>query len=276
MTLLQPGEAATIRVTLDLTHRSYRESGVARRPFAVSLRPLTRNAKPRGAGWRLHGTIQSRITLDTPTIHFGERTIHGQTPVTQKVVATVHVPCERLEVAIGPAVASATVKQREDDEKRFEITIAANSSLSPGHFKGEARIYIVEPCGGRTLGVVLPIAGEMQPGVRLLPARVLLEPKPVGETAEAVVTLQAPQDAKVVVDHIEIDDPALRVEPASIKGISAGRAYRLRQRVAKEGEHVSKARFFPDHDLIKLTVEVCYRGQSGKKIAGSVPKEEQP
>jgi len=135
------------------------------------------------------------------------------------------------------------------------------------------------PMGERALAVVLPIAGEMRPEVRLLPARVLLEPKPVGGVSEAFVTVQAPLDAKVTVDHIEIDDSRLRVEPAAIAGIPAGRAYRIRQSVTKEGEQVSAARFIIrklDQKLITLTVEVCYCGEGDKTIAATAPMENQP
>lgn len=277
--LLQPGETATVALTIDLTHRSSTEEGLSRRPFALSIQPVTLRSRRDGSGWQLHGAIRSRVTLDAKNVHFGEQPIHGQPAVRRELLATVHIPCRDLEVAVDSLVASAIVKRRADDSTRFEITIAANPELPPGSFKAEAKIHVVEPSGERELACTLPIVGEMQPEVRLLPARVLLETRSIGETAEAVVTLQAPPDANVAVDHIEIDDPGLRVEPAAIEGIPSGRAYRLRQQVAKEGEQRSTARFIIrklNSKPITLPVEIWYRGKQAKKNAAPKMTESQP
>lgn len=258
------GETATIDLTLDLTHRTYSDSGQSRRPFSVALHPvLNPKSQPR-LSWKLQGTIVSRVTLDKLAIDFGERPIHGGTPVTLKVMATVHVPCQRLEAAVKPEAAAVTVIPQQDEPTEFEIILAANPDLPPGKFQAEVQIFTVSPNGEKALGVTLPISGIMQPEVRLLPSRLLLEAKPVGQMTEAIVTLQAAPDAKVVVDHIEIDSPDLRVEPVAVEGIPAGRAFRVRQKATKEGEQISEVRFVirkPDKKLITLPVQVCYRGE---------------
>lgn len=278
---LPAGQAATIDLTFDLTHRFYSDSGLAQRPLAVTIRPIIANSRPRGPGWQLHGTIKSRITLDTSAVDFGEQPIHGQTPVTQKVHATVHVPCRRLHVALKRDVATVMVTRQKGDETRFELAISPNPALEPGRFKTDAKISVESPTGERELAIILPISGIMQPEVRLLPSRLLMEAKPVGETTEAIVTLQAPTESKVVIDHVETESPGLRVEPTPIDGIPAGRAFRVRQQVMKEGEQRSEARFIfrkPKHkpELFALTVEICYRGESFKKVVGSQRREKQP
>jgi hypothetical protein len=262
---ISAGETATINLQLDLTHRTYSDAGLAERPFAVMLRPVIGAGQPRGPAWKLHGTIKSRVTVDPLAVDFGERPVHGQTPVTQKIVAAVHLPCRDLEVMVEPKVATATIHRRSDDETTFDIVLAANPNLPPGEFKGEAQIKVVTPTGERWPGFTMLIGGKMQPEVRLLPSRLLLEAKPIGEMAEAVVTLQASPDAKVAVDHIEIDSPDLRVEPVTVEGIPAGRAFRVRQTVRKDGEQVSEVRFVirkPDKKLITLPVQVCCRGEA--------------
>jgi hypothetical protein len=227
---------------LDLTHRTFSESGLGSRPLALTIQPVLAGGRKRSRGWQLHGTVKSRVTLDTRAIHFGERPIHSQPPVTQKVLATVHVPCRRLEVTVKSEVAAATVNRRSDDEGRFEIIIAVNPALPPGYFHTDAQISLVTPAGERCPGFTLPIAGKMQPEVRLLPARVIMGPKQVGGTAEAVVTLQTTPNSNVEVDHIETDSSGLRVEPAAIEGIPANHAFRVRQQVTREGEQTSTAR----------------------------------
>lgn len=276
---IQPGETATVKLTIDLTHRSYAESGLVQRPFTLSVHPITRQTRHNGSGWQIHGTIRSRVTLEAKSLHFGDQPVRGQPTVTRQVLATVHVPCQGLKVTVNPLVATATVNRREDDPKRFEITIAVNPELPPGNFQTEAQISVVNPSGKRELAFILPIAGEMQPEVRLLPARVLLMPTPIGETAEAVVTLQVPPEVKVALDHIEIDDPSLRVEPAYIAGIPADHAYRLLQKVSKAGKQTNAARFFfrkQGQKILALPVEICYHGESLKKTAVKATEREQP
>ncbi len=274
---LAAGETATIDLTLDLTHRTYSDHGQSRRPFEVMIYPvLNPKVRPR-LGWKLHGTIVSRVTLDKLAIDFGERPVHGGTPVTQRVMATVHVPYQRLEAAVKPEVAAVTIIPQKDDQSTFEINLAANPELPPGKFQADVRIFTVSPNGEKALGVTLPLSGIMQPEVRLLPAQLLLEPKPVGEMAEAVVTLQAAPDAKVTVDHIEIDSADVHVEPATVEGIPAGRAFRVRQKVTQEGEQVSEVRFVfrkAGNKLEKLSVKVCCRGE-GNTVANHT-QEKQP
>ncbi len=263
------GETATVQLTIDLTHRSLSEYGMERRPFAVSIQPIAPGIRCGGGSWQLHGIVRSRVTLDRQNVHFGDQPIHGQPAAALQARATVHVPCQRLEVVVNPLVAAATVKQR-GDETQFDITIAANPDFPPGSFQTNAEIYAVAPSGKRALAATLPIAGDMQPEVRLLPSRVLLGPTSVGEMSEAVITLQNPSVAGVEVDHIEIDDPELHIEPARIEGISSERTYRLRQRAAKEGEQTSTVRFIirkPGHKIVTLPVEVSYRGEAAKKTS---------
>jgi hypothetical protein len=276
---IQPGETATVQLTIDLTHRSYAEAGLARRPFAISVHPITPSARRGSAGWQIHGTVRSRVTVDEKSVHFGEEPIHGQQAVTRKLRATVHVPCQDLEVTLNPSVATATVKRHEDDPSRFEITIAVNPDLPPGHFQTDAKISVLTPSGKRELALLLPIAGEMQPEVRLLPARVVLAPAPIGDSVEAIVTLQAPPEAEAAVDHIEIDDPSLRVGPARIEGHPAGRAYRFRQYVGKEGDQRSTVRFIirkPNTGKITLPIEVWYCGEPRQKASLATVTENEP
>lgn len=266
---IQPGETTTVQLTIDLTHRSSAETGIALRPLTISVNPITPRSRSGGLGWQLHGTVRSRVTLDPKTVHFGDQPARGQPAVTRQVLATVHVPCQDLKVTVNPHIATATVERRQSDPAQFEITIAVNPELPPGNFHTDAKINVVTPSGKAEFTLLLPIAGDMQPEVRLLPARVFLAPAPIGEIVDAIVTLQVSTEAKVAVDHIEIDDPGLRVEPAAIESVPSGCAYRLIQQVAKEGEQKSMVRFFfrkPGQKPSLVSVEVRYRGESVTKM----------
>jgi hypothetical protein len=251
---IAPGETKKIFLTLDLTHRAASELGASRRPFRVAFYPLIQNTDQRESSkWELHGTIKSRVTLDTPTIHFGSQPICGEKPASQRLLATVHVPCKGLEVNVDPRVATVTVKRLAVNSDRFEVIIFNNPSLAPGNFHVDATIDVEESTGGRIMAVRLPIDGEMLPEVRLLPERILLAPKPVGEIAEATVTLQAPKEEEIAVDHIELDGDGVSATLADIKGIPTGRVYIIRQSMSKEGEHRSVVKFVVRRSNDKLS-----------------------
>lgn len=277
---LPPQESATLDLTLDLTHRSLAESGLIDRPFSVSIQPVVRDGNSRGPGWKLHGMVKSRVSVDTLAVNFGERPIHGGPAVSEKLVAKVHVPCQALEVSINPAIAIAKVSPVKNEQGRFEIAISPRPTLNPGDFNAEVKIEVVEPSGSRTLALTLPIAGKMQAAVRVLPARVFLPPTEVGKTAEAVLTLQQLPNSNAVVDHIETESPGLDVEPTEVPGIPAGRAYRIRQRVSREGAQTAFARFVMHQsncERVTLTVDISFSGRRAIATkAQAQGKEETP
>jgi hypothetical protein len=182
------------------------------------------------------------------------------------------VPFQRLEVAVDPKIATATLNARKEDESRFDIVLSANPELPPGNFHTDARFLVVTPTGEKVRGATLPLGGTMQPEVRLLPSRLLLQAKPVGDMTEAFVTMQAAPDAKITVDHIEIDDPDVHVESATVEGIPKGLVFRVCQKVIKEGEQASDIRFVirkPDKKLSTQTVRVCCRGEAKSAVSAT-------
>ncbi len=125
-------------------------------------------------------------------------------------------------------------------------------------------VDVVEPSGDVVPGGGLPIAGVVQPEARLLPARITLGADPVGSTAETIVTLQAPAGAAWHVDHIETDSSDVFVEATAAEGIPAGRAFRVRQRAAREGDQTDTVRFVvrkAGGRPISLVMEVMCHGE---------------
>lgn len=275
---IPPGETATVSLTINLLNRHPGEYGMDRRALEILLQPVTAEGFPGRAGWKMRGTIQSRVTLNTQAVHFGDQPIHGQTPVSRRVLATVHVPCQRLEVAANPLVIRANVNRVEGRDSQFEILLSPNPAMPPGKFQTSAEIKVVTPAGDVLLAFELPVEGTMQRGIRVLPERVLMEPKPVGESTEAIVTLQAIPGMSVVVDHVETDSPGLQVESVEIEGLPAKSAYRIRQRVTKEGEQTASVRFVVRKEgkkLVTLPAEVNFRGDARKwpKLDGAGREE---
>jgi hypothetical protein len=85
----------------------------------------------------------------------------------------------------------------------------------------------------------------------------------VGQSAEAVVTLQAANESSVLIDHWETDSADTTVEAMQRPEFPKGRAFRVSQKVTKEGDHRTVVRFImrtPGHSSETLTMEVFYRG----------------
>ncbi len=267
--LIPAGQTKVVDVALDLSHRAPGEIGLVEREFGEEITPVFDKGKYHGHGWRLHGISKSRLTLDTLSVDFGEAPVRGQSPVPRKVLARVHVPVDHVEVTTEPTIAIAKIEHHKNHPNIFELSISWNPALPVGQFKTQARIEVISPAGERLRGATLPISVRMQPEVRLLPSRLILGSKPIGEKLEAVVVVQAPAQATIAFDHIETDSRDLHVEPVAVEGVSAGRAYKITQIVRKEGDQTSNVKFFIKAEKKPTTpmeMQVCYRGEEPAKI----------
>jgi hypothetical protein len=62
---------------------------------------MLKSGRPKGPGWKLTGTVKSRVTLDSLAIYFGESPVEGQTPAPRTVIATTHLPAEGLTATVS-------------------------------------------------------------------------------------------------------------------------------------------------------------------------------
>jgi hypothetical protein len=265
-TIVVPAGGETmVRVHIDPNHRSPDDANLAVRPFAVEIRPILDVTQARQPGWAIHGQFRSRVTFGVLSVHFGQEVVRdGRSPI-RKLDATVHVPMQRLQARIEPT-ATGTVKlvPVPDNPNRLELCITPSNRLPIGPFQATVMVDVVDPSGSVAPGAVLPIAGDVQTEVRLLPARVILGIRPVGTTAETVVVFQAPVEAAWTVDHIETDSPNVTVEATAGEGIPAGRAFRVSQRAVREGNQTDTVRFVvrkAGGAPMTLTMEVMCNGE---------------
>jgi hypothetical protein len=268
---IAPGGTATVRLKLNLAKRNYGEQALTKRPFEVTIRPVLKASSGQPGSWRLHGIIESRVTLDTLFLDFGDAPVRGQPPISRKVVATVHVPDASLEASVASeSMATVAVKRVNGSTMQFELTVAPAPTLPLGPFSCEINVSLITKDGARLSGVVLPVAGKVQPEVRAIPAQLAFGPRRVGQTAESTVTLQVPEGETWAVDHIEIDSPGVRVDVVAGQGTLTGRVFRVRQHVAIAGHQISTVRFFvrkAHDDPVALAMDVSYDGDSAGVIS---------
>src|SRR5207244_9684283 len=215
-------------------------------------------------GWTIHGVVRSRITLDKFGVSFGEAPVRGEVPPTQTVRATVHIPFKKLQAKFDPMAISVQVLQQKDRQNEFDVVIAPNSNLPAGPFDFSLPIDLVGEDGEKIPGISRDVSGTMQNEVRLIPAKIFLGSKPIGSTAEGEIVLQPPDKVQLVVEQIETDSSDVEIEPVSIEGFPPARTYRIKQKIAKAGDQVSQVGFVirkEGHPPMKVTMEVCYRGE---------------
>ncbi len=272
---IAPGATAAIRLKLDLAKRTSSERGRSKRPFEVEIRPLQK-VQTTQPGWRLHGVIKSRVTLDTLSLDFGDSAVRGQPPLPRKVTATVHVADASLRAKVVPDLATIRVSPSVGSANQFDLMLAPRPTLPVGTFSCKVHLDLVTKEGEVLPGVILPVTGRMQPEVRAIPAQLVFGPRRVGQTAESTVTLQVPKGEDWIVDHIETDVSGLRVEPVASSGTSVGRVFRIRQPIAKTGHQSSTIRFFVRKGRggpVPLAMEVSYDGDESGVLSETGEKE---
>jgi hypothetical protein len=241
-----PGGSVQLAVTLDLTKRDPGDLGQAVRPFAAEVYPTTPGTRAAGerASWTIAGRVKSRITLDALALHFGERPIYGEPAEPRTLTAAVHVPAREVRVTTADAGLTANVQLLDSAGQRYTVALTPDTkALTPGSFKTTVTVSVVTPSGETLFGARLPVEGVVRPEASLLPARLILGPRPVGATATGTLVLQGAGAKDVAVQQIETDSPDVTIAPADVDGAAGGRAYRVTQRVTKPGDRTSTARF---------------------------------
>jgi hypothetical protein len=277
---VSPSGSTQVAVTLDLTSRPQGALGQDVRPFSVEVHPLfTGTQLPRATrGWTLTARVKSRVTLDALALNFGERPMQGVPAEPRSLVATVHVPCQRLEVATRGGGVNANTRRLDPTGNRYEITFTPDTIALPvGSFKATATVSVVTPSGETLFGARLPVEGTVRPELNLLPARLILGAKPVGETASGTLVLQGAAGNDLAVQQIETDSSDVTVTPVAVEIAPGARAWRVTQRISKAGDQSSTVCFVFTRAgrQIKATVIVSSFGETrvGKSTNGHPGRE---
>jgi hypothetical protein len=259
-------EVREIGLSVDLTKQRWLPNlGDSERSFAVEITPI-QNARawPR-IGWKLHGTVRSRITLDKLAMNFGDEPVKEESPVKLKALAIVHIAAKAVAPEFDSKIVKVALKPREDHPNHFDVEVSPQPTLPVGEFETQVRLDIIAPSGERFPGTVLPVTGNMQPEIRVLPTRLLLGSVPVGKTAVGEVALQAPTNEELIVEDIAIDSRTVSIEPVTVDGLRKGRTFQIKQRVTKEGDQSSLVTFRIRRGTgtrVTASMEASYRGQS--------------
>jgi hypothetical protein len=270
---IPPHQSAAVQLTFDLTHRMPAEIGEARRPFRFEIAPAFGTEQSRQPGWVLHGVARSRVVLSAAMLQFGEQMVQGQSPPERRVAAKAFIPIQRLEARAEPPLAQVRVERRDGDRGSFEMSVTPHADLPPGPFHFDVLVEPLTESGERLPAVMLPVAGQVQPAVLVIPTQLLLSSVPVGRTVEGEVVLQTRDGARLIVDKWEPDSPDIQVEP--IEGDrSSNQSFRVVQTVRSEGDHNTAVRFTArteGREAVIIPMRVWCRGIAVKLASGGNP-----
>lgn len=126
---------------------------------------------------------------------------------------------------------------------RYRISIAPHATIPIGQFEGRVLFTTLDKNGTRAFGATLPVFGNMQREVRILPALVMLGPQDVGATVKSILLLQIPSDLDFKLHQIESSSTEMEVRKTDLPGVRDGLAYELSQRIARSGDDRTQLAF---------------------------------
>jgi hypothetical protein len=137
--------------------------------------------------------------------------------------------------------------------------------MPPGKYCTDMIVHILDDAGQERQVATLPIFADIQPEIRAFPARLFLPVAPVGKTTEGVLVLQARPEVTVIVEKTETESAGITVTPIEVPGTKSGRAFRVVQKLIKQGDQTSIVRFTVRRAGAKaqtVAVEVSSHGTS--------------
>lgn len=256
---LAPGASQQIRVKIDLTHRYPHQFGIDRRELAVSVYPRFADRGAAAGGWTLRGVVKSRVSVDGRELAFADLCGQGES-VTRAMKATAHVPLANLEATCPADKATVSVVPSAKRPGGYDVRVTPNPDLPLGPFRFDVALTATLPDGAKHRCVAFAVAGEMRSPVRVIPDPVLLGERPVGETAEATVSVRFP--AGWSVDRVETERSDTRVSPT--EPLDGRPTYRISQLISKQGDGTCQVRFVcrkPDGQLETIPATVRWYGE---------------
>ncbi len=281
--VIPAGERKQVRLKLDLNWRSRREWGQPVRSLEVRVAPIVRpKSSSEGptvlSGWVLRGWIKSRVTLEPPQADFWPECIRGRKTARVTVAAKVHVPFTRIEVPVDPARATVRVSRVAGDGKTFRLEVTPSDQLPAGEFHLALPVMVETAEGRGAVGAVLSVNGEMQEAILAAPKTIWFGPARLGTTVSGTVTLisaDGKQEPEVIGYDVSEEGLTIQGEAVEVKG---GKAFKLNQKIACEGEQCVTARFKVRQQhantIITIPVECHYYGlqEEGGNGSGGVGK----
>ncbi|MCX7700928.1 MAG: hypothetical protein N2039_08630, partial [Gemmataceae bacterium] len=259
---LGPGESGLIHLKFEFWYRYLSQFHDATRPLQQQFRPIfadeSLNRATRGQNWEVVGTIRSRAAVRALAMDFGEALVRGGKPVRRKLDVRVHVPHDRLEaVSYHPGV-GVQFQPRSDADGRYDMIVEASPLIPVGPFQTEIHVYVHERGGHRAWAFMLPVFGNVQPSVRLMPSTLNLGKQPLGTEFEEFVTVLGLHGDDASIDGHPVGSSGVAIERLPSTDRRSPPMFRIRVHIDTIGEGLKKLQF-------------CIRGGDGNVVLLELP-----
>jgi hypothetical protein len=253
-----PNETVELALLFDL--RSETQELV--RDFSAKIVPQFPTGMVYQDGWTISGRVRRALTLSQKTLNFGDSLVRGQKQGAKAIQAKAAVSLKELRAQYPEEVVSVTIAASRENQTEFDVVVAPNASLPPGSFQIEVTLTPVPENGDALPAVKFPVAGQVSDYARLVPARLLLGTRLVGDVAEETVIVESMSGEPLQLVKIEGTSPGTELTAAPSEAAGA-LTLRLRQVIVKEGpasEMVHVLVQANGRDVVKLPVQVLYHG----------------
>jgi hypothetical protein len=224
------GESRKVAMTLDLTGAKTAEDyRKAVRDFAVSIEPRCEPSVGK-VNWKIRGRIRVPFVFEQPRLDLGRHSELAQPLPPCKVALTGLVSLAKMTSKTTSPHFQAHI-QRTAAPDRFELILTPVKPLPCGFHTFEVQVFPHLADGKELPGKTLPVRVRVESDLQTTPPVVVFGARPLGETAEEVLTLRSLTGQSFEVLGVKALGDGLTVERAH-EG-AAGTAYQLRQQVVK-------------------------------------------
>jgi hypothetical protein len=256
---IQPRTARSVDVKIDLTSpRPAKLDDTAAHAFNVTLFALLAPVDgelARTLQWPLRGRVRNVVSFSPSVVDFENSLVLGNDHQSRTVVATAHVPIDRLEADFAQSGFAVQISKDPENPAVFSLKVLPPPGIPAGSFAHTLHVTPILNNGTRGPRTTLPIVGRVTSDIQLLPPGLVFGRVPIGAKLTDTVLVRSKAGKTVVITA----QPVVDALPLEIVKISDSQ-FRLSFEAAMTGSQSQDIAFrvyYPDDDIsnvIKLRI----------------------
>lgn len=192
--VIPAGQSRDIRLTIDLlTEKAYDRPPEAVRDFAVAVQAVVKGAdgKKTDQGWEVRGRVKTAIQFEQPVVDFGTHSELAQPLPPRRIAVRCFTRLDSLAVSGSLHNFPVRVTRRSEGPLEFDLEIVPKAGLPVEEYKFDLSVVPILPGKKRLAAKKLHVVAWVVPDLQASPPEVALGAVPVGESAEATITLSS-------------------------------------------------------------------------------------
>lgn len=238
--VIPAGQTVPVQLILDLTKRVPEPAGSKGYNYEVRVAPQFKGSVLGQREWILRGRVEKALAVDPAIVDFDDPLIRGRPFPKRTVSVTCGPRAKELIAECAPRFGAVKLTALQDKPGRFELTVSPAKDLPAGSFQ-----FVVTLRGqtqeGKRFSVAVAVTGRVREEFYFLPERVVFGARPLGETAEEIVTLQSPHGTKIKILGFEGLSDSITIGSAPGNG-SRTLVFRVSQKIMRLGDQTTRVR----------------------------------